>query len=130
MAALNGFGGEVWFKFDSATKAGRTLFNESAQSVSSSLENIRVSSQLCPTKIQTCLFDYNRRGLCEQEQAAYLEALAIIKENTTVTDVLLYTLARPSLQPEAKLLSPLPFEVMGTFAEAIRLLGFNVSVSC
>ena len=30
LKVLNNFGGEVWYKFDSATKEGRALFNESA----------------------------------------------------------------------------------------------------
>ncbi len=129
LEVLNSFGGEVWFKFDSATKEGRSLFNETVQSVKSSLDNIRISSELCSTKLQTCVFDYAGQGLSEKEKLAYLEALKIIRTTTQVNEVLLYTLARPSLQPEAKQLSALPFDVMNRFAEAIRLLGFKVSVS-
>ena len=130
LRSLNSYGGEVWFKFDSATKSGRLLFNQTAQSVKHSLENLRISSELCVTKLQTCLFDYAGQGLSDREQRAYLEVLKIIQDTTRVRDIMLYTLARPSLQPEASQLTALPFDVLNAFAENIRELGFNVSVSC
>jgi len=130
LRSFNSYGGEVWFKFDSATKSGRLLFNQTAQSVKHSLENLRISSELCVTKLQTCLFDYAGQGLSDREQRAYLEVLKIIQDTTRVRDIMLYTLARPSLQPEASQLTALPFDVLNAFAENIRELGFNVSVSC
>jgi wyosine [tRNA(Phe)-imidazoG37] synthetase (radical SAM superfamily) len=130
LRALNSYGGEVWFKFDSATKAGRLLFNQTAQSVKHSLENLKIASELCVTKLQTCLFDYAGQGLSDREQGAYLDVLKIIQDTTRVRDILLYTLARPSLQPEATLLTALSLDVLNAFAENIRQLGFNVSVSC
>jgi wyosine [tRNA(Phe)-imidazoG37] synthetase (radical SAM superfamily) len=130
LKALQEYGGEVWFKFDSATKEGRALFNQTAQSVNSSLENIRISSELCTTKLQTCLFDFAGQGLAEAEKSAYLEALATIKVTTAVKEILLYTLARPSMQPEARHLAALPSDVLNAFAEEIRCLDFKVSVAC
>jgi wyosine [tRNA(Phe)-imidazoG37] synthetase (radical SAM superfamily) len=130
LKVLQGYGGEVWFKFDSATKEGRALFNQTAQSVNSSLENIRISSELCTTKLQTCLFDFAGQGLAEAEKSAYLEALETIKVTTAVKEILLYTLARPSMQPEARHLAALPSDVLNAFAEEIRCLDFKVSVAC
>jgi wyosine [tRNA(Phe)-imidazoG37] synthetase (radical SAM superfamily) len=130
LAALQSYGGEVWFKLDSATKEGRSLFNRTSQSLKNSLENIVISSGLCTTKLQTCLFDFAGQGLSETEKQAYLDALYIIKTKTTINEILLYTLARPSMQPEAKQLSALPFDVLDAFAEQIRRLGFKVSVAC
>lgn len=129
LKALNRFGGEVWFKFDSATQEGRERLNGTSQSVKKSLENIKISSVLCPTKLQTCVFDFAGRGLQEQEKQAYLKALKTIKETTTIDEILLYTLARPSMQPEAKLLTALPSGTLDAFAAEIRALGFKVSVS-
>jgi hypothetical protein len=126
---LKRYGGEVWFKFDSATKVGRRLFNETVQSVDSSLENLRVSSELCPTKLQTCLFDYAGQGWAETEKYAYLDALKTIKATTHVEQVLLYTLARPSQQPEANRLAALSTDVLNAVADDIRQLGFGVTVS-
>lgn len=129
LKVLHSYGGEVWFKFDSATKEGRSLFNETAQSIKSSLENLRISSELCTTKLQTCLFDYAGQGLSETEKRAYLDALKTIKATTDVKEIMLYTLARPSMQPEANQLAALSFDMLNIFAEQIRQLGFNVTVS-
>jgi wyosine [tRNA(Phe)-imidazoG37] synthetase (radical SAM superfamily) len=130
LQALHSYGGEVWFKLDSATKRGRALVNETAQSVKSSLENLRISSELCATKLQTCLFDYAGQGWPETEKQAYLDALKAIKATTGVEEVLLYTLARPSMQPEASQLAALSPDVLNAVAGEIRQLGFRVSVAC
>jgi wyosine [tRNA(Phe)-imidazoG37] synthetase (radical SAM superfamily) len=130
LKALHKFGGEVWFKFDSATKEGRAMINETSQSVKSSLENIRISSELCTTKLQTCLFDYSGQGWSVKEKKAYLEALKIIRTTTNIKEVLLYTLARPSMQPEASQLAALPSDILNAVAEEICQLGFKVSVAC
>jgi wyosine [tRNA(Phe)-imidazoG37] synthetase (radical SAM superfamily) len=125
---LNQFGGEVWFKLDSATEAGRRLINNTGQSLRSSLNNLLLSASLCPTKIQTCLIDIDNKGLPLVEQDALLKALKLIKEQTSVRQVMLYTIARTSLQPEASRLAKLSHEAMNAFAEEIRRLGFEVSV--
>ncbi len=129
LKALHSYGGEVWFKFDSTTKEGRVLINEATQSVKSSLENIRISSELCTTKLQTCLFDYAGQGWPVKEKLAYLEALKIISATTEVKEILLYTLARPSMQPEASQLAAILPDVLNAVAEEIRQLGFKVSVA-
>jgi hypothetical protein len=127
---LKAYGGEVWFKLDSATEEGRALVNNSGQSGKASLRNLMLSAQLCPTKLQTCLFDYEKRGLSVNERTAYLNLLKIIKQSgCMLKQVLLYTIARPSLQPEAGRLSPLAAEILNGFADEIRLLGFDVSVT-
>lgn len=129
LKALNTFGGEVWYKFDSATKEGRALFNETAQSVNNCLENIRISSELCTTKLQTCLFNYKGHGFSGKEKLAYLDALKTIKTITGVNEVMIYTLARPSMQPEASQLLALSSDVLNAVADEIRQLGFKVSVA-
>jgi wyosine [tRNA(Phe)-imidazoG37] synthetase (radical SAM superfamily) len=129
LKALHSYGGEVWFKFDSATKEGRSLINETAQSVKSGLENLRIASELCTTKLQTCLFDYAGQGLAEKEKLAYLDALKTIRVETDVKEIMLYTLARPSMQPEAGRLAALSSDALNAFAEDIRQLGFAVSVA-
>jgi wyosine [tRNA(Phe)-imidazoG37] synthetase (radical SAM superfamily) len=129
LKTLNTFGGEVWYKFDSATKEGRALFNETAQSVNNSLENIRISSALCTTKLQTCLFDYKGYGFSEKEKLAYLDALKIIKTTTDVDEIMIYTLARPSMQPEASQLLALSSDVLNAVTDEISQLGFKVSVA-
>ncbi len=127
---LASYGGEVWFKLDSATVEGRALINNTAQSCKASVNNLKLSTRCCRTKLQTCLVDYDNQGLSILEQSAYLDLLAEIKvSGCQLQGILLYSMARLSLQPEASKLKPLSFDVLNAFASEIRLLGFDVSVS-
>ena len=130
LQVLDAFGGELWYKLDSATVAGRRLINNTRQPAKASLDNLLLAASLCPTKIQTCLVDVDKRGLSPQEKAAYLGVLKRVKDRASpIQEVLLYTIARPSLQPEAPRLAPMAAEVLAEFAEDIRRLGYTVSVS-
>lgn len=130
LTTLNAYGGEVWFKLDSATEEGRALINNAGQSSKAGLENLLLSAKLCPTKLQTCLFDYDKQGFSAHERQAFLDLLSAIKKTGCVLQkIMLYTIARPSLQPEAARLAPLPAATLNEFADEIRLLGFDVSVS-
>jgi len=127
---LQSYGGEVWFKLDSATEEGRALINNTAQSCKASVENLMLSARLCTTKLQTCLVDFNKQGLSDKEKLAYLDLLKGLKNSgCDLQQVMLYTLARPSLQPEAVKLAPLSAEILKAFADDIRHLGFEVTVS-
>ncbi len=130
LSKLKKYGGEVWFKLDSATEEGRALINNAGQGCQASVENLLLSSQLCPTKLQTCLVDYDKQGLSTKEKNAFLDLLSDIKSKGCVLEcVMLYTLARPSLQPESGRLEKLSAETLNAFAEEIRILGFDVLVS-
>ncbi|MEQ1622324.1 MAG: radical SAM protein [Methylococcales bacterium] len=126
---LNEYSGEVWFKFDSATDRGRQLINHAGQSCELSLANLAISAELCLTKLQICLVDYDGAGFPDSERAALLEALKKINAGVSLRDVFLYTLARPSLQPEAGNLECLSADLINHFAEEVRQLGFIVTVS-
>jgi wyosine [tRNA(Phe)-imidazoG37] synthetase (radical SAM superfamily) len=127
---LRKYGGEVWFKLDSATEEGRALINNAGQSCQASVENLLLCTKLCPTKLQTCLLDYDKQGLSLKEKNAFLELLKSIKaKGCELKRVMLYTIARPSRQPESGRLERLSAEAMNAFADEIRLLGFDVSVS-
>jgi wyosine [tRNA(Phe)-imidazoG37] synthetase (radical SAM superfamily) len=121
--------GQVWFKMDSATENGRKLLNNAAISQQQYVENLLISAKLCPTWLQTCLFTIDGHDLMQQESQAYLDLLAEIHSQVALQGVLLYSIARPSLQPEANTLSVLPAEKMHEFAEKIRALGLDVRVS-
>ncbi len=126
---LNEYGGEVWFKLDSATEEGRSLINNAGQSLQASVDNLLLSARLCPTKLQTCLFDFDKQGLSSKEKDALLELLKRIKtKGCALKYVMLYTIARQSLQPESERLEKLSAETLNMFAEEIRLLDFEVSV--
>ncbi len=130
LQVLQSYGGEVWFKFDSATDTGRARINNCAQSWRASLKNLALSASVCPTKLQTCLLDYDGLGFSDTEQKAFLNLLGLIKKNDIdVTTVMIYTLARASLQPEAALLKKLSLDELSVFAKKIKLLGYDVSIN-
>ncbi len=127
MAALNG---EVWFKLDSATAAGLRRINQTRTPPEKHFERLKLVASLCPTWIQTCVFALDGATPGEAEQAAYLAMIRRIRqEGIPVKGVLLYGLARPSLQPEAPRLAPLPAAWMENWAEAIRNAGLPVKLT-
>lgn len=127
MAAL---GGEVWFKFDRATAAGMRGVNQTRVPPDRHFERLAVAARLCPTWLQTCVFALDGAPPSAAEQAAYLEAVARIRAQALpVRGVLLYGLARPSMQPQASRLSALPAAWLEAFAEKIRAAGLPVRVT-
>lgn len=127
MAALNG---EVWFKFDSATAAGMRAINQTRIAPDKQLERLAVAARLCPTWLQTCVFALDGAPPSEAEQAAYLAVVERTRQQQIpLRGVLLYGLARPSMQPQAGRLSALPAEWLEAFAEKIRAAGLPVKVS-
>ncbi|MBI2311203.1 MAG: radical SAM protein [Betaproteobacteria bacterium] len=127
MAGLNG---EVWFKLDSATPQGILRINHTRVTLDRVRDNLRITASLCPTWIQTCVFRMDGADPGADERRAYLEFLAgVLEAGTPVRGVLLYGLARPSMQPEAPRLAPVSRAWMNGFAEDIRALGLEVRVS-
>lgn len=126
---FNDYQGQVWFKLDSATEKGRAQINDCKQSTEKMLENLKISSALCETSLQTCMLGF--LDVCEEaERKAYFELLKKIKQSpTNIKKVMLYSVARPSLQPEAKLIHRISSEQMNPFAEKLRVLGYNVSIN-
>jgi hypothetical protein len=120
----------VWFKFDSATAAGMRAINQTRITPEKQFERLTLVANRCPTWLQTCVFALDGMPPSEDEQAAYLSAIARIRrEAIPVQGVLLYGLARPSMQPQAKRLSALPAAWLDAFAEKIRAVGLPVKVS-
>lgn len=123
-------GGEVWFKFDSATAEGMRAINQTRISPARQFERLAATARLCPTWLQTCVFARDGAPPSEAEQAAYLAAVARIRDEAIpVQGVLLYGLARPSMQPQASRLSALPAEWLEAYAERIRAAGLPVRVA-
>ncbi|MGX2041188.1 radical SAM protein [Methylocaldum sp. MU1018] len=124
------FGGEVWFKMDSATAEGMLRINQVNRSPEAVRRNLEICAGLCPTWIQTCLFAFDGEPPSEAERRAYLSFLADLeRRDVPIRGILLYGLARPSMQSQAPRLSALPAEALETMAERIRTLGFTVKVS-
>ncbi len=130
LARMAAFNGEVWFKLDSATPAGMRAINQTRISPQKQFERLAATARLCPTWLQTCVFATDGMPPAAEETAAYLDSIARIqREQVPVQGVLLYGLARPSMQPQASRLSALPASWLDQFADAIRAAGLPVKVS-
>jgi wyosine [tRNA(Phe)-imidazoG37] synthetase (radical SAM superfamily) len=122
--------GEVWFKLDRASEEGMLRTNDTRTNMAKVVENLRTSIALCPTWLQTCWFALDGEPPSKQDENDYLEFVSsLLRDGSKPQGVLLYGLARPSLQPEAPRLSALSVEQMESFATRIRALGVAVKVS-
>jgi wyosine [tRNA(Phe)-imidazoG37] synthetase (radical SAM superfamily) len=122
--------GEVWFKIDRATPAGIGAVNGVRSSVKRAVANLAVSAARCPTWIQTCMFALDGAPPPEGDVQAYLDMLGgLRREHIKVEGVLLYGLARPSLQAEASRLSALPKQWLEGLADEIESRGYRVRLT-
>ncbi|MCK5872581.1 MAG: radical SAM protein [Methylococcales bacterium] len=128
LRVLNHYNGQIWFKFDSATTHGLSHINNTALLPKTQQIQLKYASDLCQTTLHTCLVNYRQQGLLASEKNAYLKAVTLIKKQTNIQTITLYSLARPSLQAEAPDLEKMPFAIMQNFANDIRAIGFTVSV--
>ncbi|TAN72772.1 MAG: radical SAM protein [Gallionella sp.] len=127
IAKLNG---EVWFKLDRASEAGMLRINDTHTSMGKVHDNLVTATALCPTWLQTCWFALDGAPPSLQDENDYLEFVEkLLGEGRKPQGVLLYGLARPSLQAEAPRLSALPAERLQAFAGRIGKLGLPVKIS-
>jgi len=124
VARIGSLGGEVWFKLDAATESDIERINGVRMSVERIRESILLCAGLSDTWIQTCHFAIDGTQTAEADQSAYLELLASVRER--IKGVLLYGLARPSMQPEAGRLSNVARDQFDRFASRIASLGVEV----
>ena len=128
MAQLNG---EVWFKLDRASEQGMALVNDTRTTMDKVRGNLIAAIACCPnTWLQTCWFALDGKAPDRQDEDDYLKFLeALLRQNIKPQGVLLYGIARASMQPEASRLSALPLEQIEGFARRIRELGVAVKVA-
>jgi len=127
MEKLNG---EVWFKLDRASEVGMLRINDTHTSIVKVRDNLIAAISCCPTWLQTCWFALDGEPPSRQDEDDYLEFIsALLRDGHRPQGVLLYGLARPSLQAEAARLSALSAEQLQAFAERIGKLGLPVKVS-
>lgn len=127
MARMNG---EVWFKFDRATRAGMGLVNDTGTDPERHFQRLKIVANLCPTWIQSCFFALDGLPPDADEMAAYLAMLERCRrEIPDLAGVLLYGLARPSLQPEAGRLGGLPAGWLEELGGRVGALGLRARVS-
>jgi wyosine [tRNA(Phe)-imidazoG37] synthetase (radical SAM superfamily) len=128
IAQLNG---EVWFKLDRASEAGMAQVNDTKMTMEKVQQNLAIALECCPNSwLQTCWFALDGIAPSQQDEDGYLEFLAAtINRGIQPQGVLLYGLARPSMQQEAPRLSALSNALMEKFASKIRLLNLEVRVA-
>jgi len=128
MAQLNG---EVWFKLDRASEAGMALVNDTKLTMDAVRRNLTTAIECCPnTWLQTCWFALDGIAPSKQDEDDYLDLLVSTMQGGIMPQgVLLYGLARPSLQQEAERLSALSSEIMERFTQRISALGLQVRLS-
>jgi len=130
LSTMSSINGEVWFKLDSGTDAGLKTINNAGISIEHVKENLKIVSGLCPTWLQTCVFKLDGELPSKNERKSYLQFLSCLKkEGIRINGVLLYGLARPSMQAEAPRLAAVSEAWMNEFADDIRLLGFQIKVN-
>ncbi|MGB7650745.1 MAG: radical SAM protein [Gallionella sp.] len=127
MAKINGV---VWFKLDRASAASMARVNDTHTTMDKVRAHLITAISLCPTWLQTCWFAVDGVPPSSQDEDDYLAFLAaLLRDGHRPQGVLLYGLARPSMQAEAPRLRALPKEKLDEFAEKIRALGLTVKVS-
>ena len=122
--------GEVWFKLDSAGDAGLASINNFAGGAARQRRNLESCARLCPTWIQTCMFELDGRAPSLDERTSYLQQIdELVKAKLPLKGVHLYSIARPSYQPEAPRMRRLEASWLGEFAREIEARGIKVEVS-
>jgi wyosine [tRNA(Phe)-imidazoG37] synthetase (radical SAM superfamily) len=130
LAALARLGGVAWYKLDSATEQGRRRLNDAHVSDERVRANLIACAAALPTWIQTLVLARAGSPPAPAETEAYLDFLqGVLAQGVRLRGVLLYGIARPSWQPEARELAPLPAAWMEAFAARIGALGCEVRVS-
>jgi hypothetical protein len=94
------------------------------------MANLESAARACPTWLQTCVFALDGEPMPGAERAAYLELLArAVGAGVPLRGVMLYGLARESMQPEAGRLSRVGLDYLEGFAAEIAALGLAVKVT-
>lgn len=125
---LGAAGGEVWFKVDAGDAAAIERINGVRLEPAAIVRNLAICSSLCPTWVQTCMFRWDGVLPAAHELDAYLDVLVRAGVDT-LRGVLLYGIARPSMQAEAVHLSPLTTGELEAIAARIEQKGLTVHVS-
>ncbi|MDE2388507.1 MAG: radical SAM protein [Betaproteobacteria bacterium] len=126
MGELNG---EIWFKFDRASTKERQRINNTSISLKKIRDHLAIASAFCPTWLQTCIFQLDHEPPPLEEVNAYLNFLQQLRDDQVrIQGVLLYGIARPSLQPEAERLAKIDDDWLTDFGERIKRTGYAVRI--
>ncbi len=121
-------GGEVWFKVDAGAAADIERINSIKLSPASISRALKTCAALCPTWVQTCMFRWDGQAPTPAHIESYLACLEAAGVDA-LKGVLLYGVARPSMQSAASRVSPLSEAALEQIAARITQKGLTVKVS-
>lgn len=127
IAQLGQAGGEVWFKLDAATPAELAKINGTRSNPRAIARRLAHCATLATTWVQSCFFLLDEQPPTAAALAAYLALLAPLGRQ--LAGVHLYSLARPSLQPEAPRLQRMSASDLEGIARRIEQLGLRVRIN-
>jgi wyosine [tRNA(Phe)-imidazoG37] synthetase (radical SAM superfamily) len=119
--------GEIWAKLDAGTEAYYREIDRSMVPFSRILENLAATAARWPILIQTLFLSWKGAGPAMGEVDAYIQCLQALRERGNLKGLQLYTVARPTPEPEAR---PLPAEELDRLAARVgdALPGLPVEV--
>ena len=120
--------GEIWAKLDAGTEAYYKEINRTSIPFSRILENIEITARLRPVTIQSLFLSWKGQGPSTAEIVAYCECLKRIQGmGGQLQGLQLYTVARPTPEPEARPLRGVELDALAAqVAEALPGLPIEV----
>ena len=121
LKTLGSVHGELWYKLDSVWPERRKIINDTAQSIEQVAQHLVLAGSRCRVRLQSCMFALDGNIPTDEEIDAYGDFVAACVSNgALIQDILLYGLARPSLQPDAKRLSRIAEDEMQRIGNRIQ----------
>lgn len=106
LEAMMARNGEIWAKLDAGTEAYYRAINRSAIPFPRILDNLLATARRWPLVIQTLFLQWQGQGPSDSEVDAYCARLRhILDQGGALKEIQLYTVARPTPEPEAKALA-------------------------
>ncbi|WP_243331129.1 radical SAM protein [Mesoterricola sediminis] len=110
-------GGEVWAKLDAGTEAHYQAIDRSKVPFQRILDNLAETAARWPIVIQTLFLAWQGQGPSDAEVEAYIGRLQAIRARGTLAGIQIYTVARPTPEPEAR---PLPATDLDRLAARVK----------
>lgn len=116
--------GAVWFKIDSGSSYGISSINQVNLSLKSVSKRLDISTNLCKTYVQTCMFKLHGHNPTDEDINNYIELIAPFKNK--IAGVLLYSVARNPMLPEGKNISQVSLKFLSNVANKLNQYGIFV----
>jgi wyosine [tRNA(Phe)-imidazoG37] synthetase (radical SAM superfamily) len=128
--AMSTVRGEVWFKVDRGRPEDILRINKIHLTLDQVLKRLLAAATACPTWVQTCMVSWDGQPPSDAETDAWLALLEeALDRGAALQGVLLYSLARPSLQPEASRIGALPLQWLEALGKRVEALGLPAKVT-